>query len=91
MIDSSKDGRFDKTYFDNYDGLGRSYDEYMKIGVTDPSVLNRHLGAMGRGDPKTMLDLGAADGSALLYFKSLILLLILSLFSNFNLNTLKIF
>lgn len=61
--------RFSARYFDNYDGAGRSYDDYMKLGVTDPMIFHQHISALGLHKPKSMLDLGAADGSALLYYK----------------------
>lgn len=61
--------RFSQRYFDNYDGPGRDYGRFMSVGVTDPALLARHLGALGLGSPVSMLDLGAADGSALLHFQ----------------------
>ena len=61
---------FSERYFTNYDGEGRSYREFMKVGVTDPFVFKAHATALKMLAPASILDIGAADGSALLHFKT---------------------
>ena len=59
---------FEHSYFRHYGGYNRPYRKTFKQYGNSPVELRKFLRATGRRFPETILDLGAADGSALKRF-----------------------
>jgi hypothetical protein len=59
---------FDPAYFDHYGGHRKSYQKVFADYLASPRDLRKALLRLGRDLPHSIVDLGAADGSALQYF-----------------------
>jgi hypothetical protein len=59
---------FEQSYFRHYGGYNRPYRKTFKLYGNSPVEFRKFLRATGRRFPKSILDLGAADGSALKLF-----------------------